>query len=406
MSLYTPLSNPTSTRLLKVFPSEPDSDTVASLEEVDLDTHPVFECLSYTWGTSTNTSRVTIDNKPVAIRKNLYGFLRKLSSSTQTTRTVWVDAMCISQTDLDEKAHQVAMIGRIFSQAARVLVWLGDGFVENGGGGSSLLFQPRARNDGQPFWRRTLGAQPSVAVIRQRVTLWNAFLERPYWKRTWIVQEVICARTIVVHCGAHDAEWEALITPRINRTSGLCFDGISLVSSKLEQSVGGEAADRFRRNVQAMERLANSRWSYWQGRREDTTALKPGHQIVYLCPSFAGSESFDRRDKIYAMLSLEREQSFRDAVGVDYKIGVEQLFGRVLGALEQEGWNGRLAASSLVRIFNLSQQGAIELLGYLTAALGRTSNADSLNFLRDYICDGDSAPFSDTPSRNLLTAQP
>lgn len=383
--MYAPLPSLTSTRLLKIFPGDPSDNIIASLEEVDLESRPDYECLSYTWGTSTDESSILIDNITVAIRRNLYSFLHKLRSP-HDSRTVWVDAICISQSDLDEKAQQVAMIGRIFNQAARVSIWLGESAED-----SDILFQ--ATSGDRPFWRRALGTQPSSAVIKQRVTIWNAFLARPYWRRTWIVQEVICAKAITVHCGADHAEWESLITPRVYRLSGLSFDGISLVSSKLEKAAGTEAANQFKGNVQIIERLANSRWSYWQGREIAT----PGHQIIYLCPSFADNKSFDRLDKIYAMLSLEPEQSFRDAVGVDYKISVSQLFARALKALEKS-WNCRLAASSLVRIFNMSQQEASELLEYLTANHGNLSTG-GLDYLERYAREGVSAPFSDPPCR-------
>lgn len=385
--MYARLTNKTSTRLLKLFPGEPNSQILTSLEQADLEISPVYECLSYTWGASLDTSDIFVDGFTVAIRKNLYNFLQRLRDLNDT-RTLWVDALCISQTDLDEKAHQVAMIGRIFQQSICVLVWVGENTDS-----SEMLFQPTASS---PLWRKALGAQPASEVIEQRVTVWNAFLSRPYWKRTWIVQEIICAKSIIVHCGANRADWEDLIRPRIYAVGGLQFDGISLVSSKLKKAVGLEAASRFVENAQNIENLANSRWSYWQAR--DTAA--PGHQIVYMFPQFARNGSFDRLDKIYAMLSLEPEEAFRDAVGVDYKISVEELFARALGALENGRWNGRLAASSLVRVFNMSRGEVSELLRHLTTRT-RAPSVDSLSYLERYVYDGESSPFSNAPMSQL-----
>jgi hypothetical protein len=111
--MYTRLLTKTSTRVLKLFPGEPDSQIVTSLEQVDLENGPVYQCLSYTWGASDNTSDISVCNTSFAVRKNLYDFLRRFRDATET-RSLWVDALCISQTDLDEKAHQVFMIGRIF----------------------------------------------------------------------------------------------------------------------------------------------------------------------------------------------------------------------------------------------------------------------------------------------------
>ena len=38
---------------------------------------------------------------------------------------LWVDAICINQNDVEEKTKQVAMMGRIFMQASRTVIYLG-----------------------------------------------------------------------------------------------------------------------------------------------------------------------------------------------------------------------------------------------------------------------------------------
>lgn len=38
---------------------------------------------------------------------------------------LWIDAVCIDQTDHREKSRQVAQMGDIYRDAERVLVWLG-----------------------------------------------------------------------------------------------------------------------------------------------------------------------------------------------------------------------------------------------------------------------------------------
>lgn len=44
--------------------------------------------------------------------------------------TVWVDAICINQDNVDEKADQIKLIADIYSQARFVVVWLGDGTAQ------------------------------------------------------------------------------------------------------------------------------------------------------------------------------------------------------------------------------------------------------------------------------------
>ena len=40
------------------------------------------------------------------------------------SRLLWIDAICINQTDIDERNAQVAIMGDIYKEASRVLVWL------------------------------------------------------------------------------------------------------------------------------------------------------------------------------------------------------------------------------------------------------------------------------------------
>jgi hypothetical protein len=40
-------------------------------------------------------------------------------------RTLWVDAICIDQTDTEERSQQVSIMGDVYKMAHRVLVWLG-----------------------------------------------------------------------------------------------------------------------------------------------------------------------------------------------------------------------------------------------------------------------------------------
>jgi hypothetical protein len=44
---------------------------------------------------------------------------------------LWVDAICIDQTDASEKSYQVGLMARIYMQAHQVIVWLGDGDRES-----------------------------------------------------------------------------------------------------------------------------------------------------------------------------------------------------------------------------------------------------------------------------------
>lgn len=98
---------------------------------LEFDAYIRYEALSYTWGASTRGEKVLIDGKHINITDNLADALRHLRPSG-CGRTLWIDAICIDQHNLDERAQQVRIMGRIYAQAACVLVWLGRGASEPG----------------------------------------------------------------------------------------------------------------------------------------------------------------------------------------------------------------------------------------------------------------------------------
>ncbi|KAH8891552.1 hypothetical protein GQ53DRAFT_604942, partial [Thozetella sp. PMI_491] len=84
-----------------------------------------FEALSYAWGLPTATRPTRADGKEFHVTVNLYAALRRLRMASRE-RVVWIDQLCINQTDDQEKSQQVALMSRIYSAAQRVIVWLGD----------------------------------------------------------------------------------------------------------------------------------------------------------------------------------------------------------------------------------------------------------------------------------------
>lgn len=50
-----------------------------------------------------------------------------LTTSDQE-RSLWVDALCINHSDMQERMHQVSRMSSIYEQASQVFVWLGEGW--------------------------------------------------------------------------------------------------------------------------------------------------------------------------------------------------------------------------------------------------------------------------------------
>ena len=93
---------------------------------------PGYEALSYTWGDPLDTRTVMLKDQPFQVTKNLEAALRNLRhrlihGTKSNDRVLWIDAICINQTDIQERNVQVRRMLDIYKSATRVVIWLGEG---------------------------------------------------------------------------------------------------------------------------------------------------------------------------------------------------------------------------------------------------------------------------------------
>ncbi|KAF2416987.1 HET-domain-containing protein, partial [Tothia fuscella] len=129
---YQPLETSRTIRLLKLIPRGPAEFRLV-MSHHSLDNCPPFEAMSYTWSDPTYRS-MSLDSPSVSeidcnggrceIPANLMQALPAIAR-VQKAEYLWADAVCIHQKDEDEKSVQVLLMGDIYSQASRVIIWLG-----------------------------------------------------------------------------------------------------------------------------------------------------------------------------------------------------------------------------------------------------------------------------------------
>jgi len=127
----TPLSHERRTiRLLQVHSDKNLSKAVScDLSVIDLDTdHAPFATLSYVWNIDTEEKRETIlcGGQALSLTRNGHDALRHLREHLGPF-AIWIDAICIDQTNHEEKLSQVRLMGSIYSKASIVYVWMGIG---------------------------------------------------------------------------------------------------------------------------------------------------------------------------------------------------------------------------------------------------------------------------------------
>ena len=315
--LYTPLSSEKSQiRLLKFgsIPSKrssPENDPIClKMKTISLNdtTHPQFNTLSYVWGKPIFQKRISINGIEVAVTDNLYLALRHLNESRNDSYW-WVDALCIDQSNLDERGTQVQMMSRIYASAANTVAHLG-------------TFRPNTALD----FIRTLASyrtEPNAvdwiaeaAAATHYADQWralHALLELPYWTRVWILQEFIISPQLQIF--DPDGPWldisslyEAVIFLTIARDVILSplYDGPKLL---------------FQTNLDRITERIRLRLRYWPGLRGTSSPL--GVMETYLIAQQL--EAADPRDLLYAFVSIT--ENGQDVIGrPNYALSARETF--------------------------------------------------------------------------------
>ena len=98
-------------------------------ENLELDKGHAFYAVSYTWGEDFRFQQqsISLSGRDLSVGKNAYDVLEFLQSNNEVNRTIpiWLDAVCIDQTNHLEKLHQIPLMKKVYSQASIVWIFLG-----------------------------------------------------------------------------------------------------------------------------------------------------------------------------------------------------------------------------------------------------------------------------------------
>ena len=164
-----------------------------------------YKALSYTWGPSELYRMININQKGFAVRENLWHFLNA-TRLRGLKCSLWIDAVSIDQDNVTERNHQVQYMGHIYSQASQVIVWLGLATE-----GTNALARHMFRSQQQQYDLEAHQAICCLHEIHGSHALLAAgaqdLFQRDYWLRTWIIQEILLAKELVVYIGAKTIAW-------------------------------------------------------------------------------------------------------------------------------------------------------------------------------------------------------
>ncbi|KAK4107456.1 HET-domain-containing protein [Canariomyces notabilis] len=339
---YQPITRAKEIRLLVLEPGEPGDEVRCRLVNVQLSWRTKYEALSYVWGSSTVTRPLRCSGHAIPVTVSLYDALNDLRYRDRE-RLLWVDAVCINQVDNDEKATQIMLMGEIYSRARQVLIYLGktDPSVEDALKHIRFLdwkFMP-LHIQGYCSRLASLGALgnalidmlPNMKPIPENDRFnWDpviALLQRPWFQRTWIIQEAILAKRAQVICGDEAVSWAMFERVVVAMNMYLGKVGPIRDYHLIDFAVRGVHMMRAARRDRYRHILMPEMWLMsWlvtgsRVRRQEYTKL------LDLVTDSRGFQCTNPRDKIFGMLGVTAEDTSRSGyVTPDYKISTGDVF--------------------------------------------------------------------------------
>ncbi|KAH6967918.1 heterokaryon incompatibility protein-domain-containing protein [Ilyonectria sp. MPI-CAGE-AT-0026] len=204
------------------------------LRNVRLSDQPQYEALSYCWGTSPRKRDICVNGHSISVGLNLYSALHHLRG-TENHRSFWIDAICINQQDPAEKNTQIPLMGQIYEQCSRAVIWLGPSDILTRRAFRVLrvlleyahiwplgnfLVSLHEWRDAKFKLGQTTGRSPKSDKILKKNWFWDRIFDslaiwylwrRPWFSRVWILQESTVCPDAVVKCGHDEINWIQLI---------------------------------------------------------------------------------------------------------------------------------------------------------------------------------------------------
>ena len=313
------------------------SDTAANL--TDYQHCCQYEALSYTWGGEVNPEYIICDGAVLWITTSLWNILHSLreeplgtnySGRPPRSRYLWIDQICMNQAKRAELESQVRLMPEVYSKASNTIVCLVyDSFITDFRTSARALLETVAKLEENAQtqklkffgkvgkreldWEKELQSRFPETWAVQLAILQRLF-ENPWFKRTWIVQELAVSPTIEVLYGLEKLDWKKIVaTARV-------FSKPIMITCRIPREI-----------LRPAVLLNQVRDEYWGMRRGGKQA-----NLLDLLDRLRHRLAGKEKDLIYSLLGLVQDLDFdRYHLHPNYKERFEthSLFIRVAEAI-------------------------------------------------------------------------
>lgn len=206
-------------RLLR--PCQAGNKNAWELVTHSIQTCPPFAALSYLWGIDAQTNNITVNDQSFPITSSLACALDHVEQHWRSqfpthqphTFHLWADAVCINEDDVAERGQQVKLMGRIYETAHIVMASLGplDEAIETSIDTLPLVYNhvkdipDDASMEVNIAWMKAYPSLISADVglpddqfdANKAWKMLRQLLYMDYWRRAWVVQELVLAQKLI-----------------------------------------------------------------------------------------------------------------------------------------------------------------------------------------------------------------
>ncbi|KAF2006863.1 HET-domain-containing protein [Amniculicola lignicola CBS 123094] len=313
--LYTPLDH-SEFRILVLHPGFQNDDISVDLEKDNLSSPRPFQALSYVWGPEPALHPIfATGNKQISIKPNLFQALQRIRRPRSTLR-LWIDSICIDQSNTSERNLQVQRMGEIFRKAQDVWIWLGEEYSNS----DTAMDLVSAISFSRFSWKKTQWNIHGMLAF-------NDLLGRPWFQRGWVVQEAAFSTNSIVVCGDRQINWRdltisiRLVQMRLEFESS--HDGSTELVSRLRRLLGNFQDSPATRLLEVVDSVFKKR---------DDGSLVKTMRLERLVELGTSLDTTDPRDSIYALLNLANDtspkipQTTPGIIVPDYDKGMLEVF--------------------------------------------------------------------------------
>lgn len=275
-------------RLLRIRPGPAESELHCDLIKRPIyDSGVNYSALSYSWGSDPAGDTITMGflREKLHITPHL-GLALRLLRSECTSAYIWVDAICINQRDLGEKAAQIPLMAQIFNHAREVVIWLGE---------------------------NVMPTFTSLLSLCGRANTW--------WTRLWVVQETLYATSEPV---VLLESRKLTMTELLESWRPVCDPAFLNAASRDLLATGlDNAAVRVMREGYDQMRQLRDAWI------EQSTAGVVRKPLIEWIRLTAKRHCSERVDRVYALLNIVPEEEAR-LFPPDYRKAPKDLIDEVV----------------------------------------------------------------------------